>query len=114
MASLGYALPVLAGKTEQRKHFSQEIAGPRRSEFEASRKRFGITRHASYLQQTPQGELVIVYMEAQDIRRMLEGLGTSQEPFDVWVREQTKEIHGIDLSQSQSLPEAIIDWRAAD
>lgn len=115
MASIGFALPVLAGKAEQRNHFSQEIVGPRRSEFEASRKRLGITRHATYLQQTPQGELVIVYIETQDLARMFEGMRTSQEPFDVWVREQMKDIHGADFSQTPSGPrsEAIVDWRAS-
>ncbi len=38
MASLGSVFPILPGKTEQWKHFCQEMVGPRRSEYEASRR----------------------------------------------------------------------------
>src|SRR5579864_3746223 len=115
MASLAIAFPILPGKTDQRKHFCQEMVGPRRSEYEASRKRLGETREVAYLQQTPQGDMVLVYSEAQDVQRVFEGFGRSQEPFDVWFREQVKEIHGVDLSQPMPgrLPEAIVDWRAS-
>ena len=114
MASLASAFPILPGKTEQWKHFSQEMAGPRRNEFEASRKRLGVSREVAYLQQTPQGDMVVVYVEARDISSVFEGFGRSQEPFDVWFREQVKDIHGVDFSQPLPgpLPEAIVDWRA--
>ncbi len=104
MASLASVFPILPGKTEQWKHFSQ-----------TSRKRLGVTREVAYLQQTPQGDMAVVYMEAQDIAAMLQGLGSSQEPFDVWFREQVKDIHGVDLAQPPAgpLPEAIVDWRAS-
>ena len=115
MASLASAFPILPGKTQQWKQFSQEMAGPRRSEYEASRKRLGVTREVAYLQQTPQGDLAVVYIEARDISRVFEGFGRSQEPFDIWFRQQAKEIHGLDLSQPLPgpLPEAIVDWRAS-
>jgi hypothetical protein len=114
MASLASAFPILPGKTEQWKHFAQEIAGPRHSEHEASRKRLGVTREVACLQQTPQGDMAVVYMEAQDIPRVFEGMGRSQEPFDVWFREQVKDIHGVDFSQPLPgpLPEAFVNWRA--
>lgn len=115
MASLASTFPILPGKTEQWRHFSREMAGSRHSEYEASRKRLGITREVAYLQQTPQGDLAVVYTEAQNIPRVFEGFATSQEPFDVWFREQVKEIHNLDLSQPLAgpLPEAIVDWRAS-
>jgi uncharacterized protein DUF6176 len=114
MASLAMAFPILPGKTEQWKHFNQEMAGPRRSQYEASRKREGITREVTFLQQTPQGDMAVIYQEAQDIQRALEAMGMAQEPFDVWFLEQVKEIHGVDLSQPLPgpLPEAFLDWRA--
>ena len=48
----------------------------------------GITREAAFLQQTPQGDMVVVYFEAQDIPHVFEGYASSQEPYDVWFREQ--------------------------
>lgn len=115
MASVATTFPILPGKTEQWQHFCQEMAGPRHSEYEASRKRLGLTREVAYLQHTPQGDLAVVYAEAQDIPTVFAGFATSQEPFDVWFREQALEIHGVDLSQPPAgpLPEAIVDWRAS-
>ena len=114
MASLGIAIPILPGKTEQWKHFNQEMAGPRHSEYEASRKRLGETREVAYLQHTPQGDMAVIYTEAQDVQRFLEGQAMPQEPYEVWFLEQAKEIHGIDFSQPfpGPLPEAFVDWRA--
>lgn len=115
MASLAMAFPILPGKTEQWQHFCQEMVGPRYSEYQASRKRLGLTREVAYLQHTPQGDLAIIYVEAPSVPAVFGGLGASQEPFDVWFREQALEIHGVDLSQPPAgpLPEAIVDWRAS-
>ena|SRR5438552_13561546 len=115
MASLGSAFPILPGKLEEWTQFCQDMAGSRLNEYEASRKHLGITREVSYLQQTPMGALAVVYIEAEDIPGMLMALGVSQDPFDVWFRERTKEIHGIDFTEPPQapLPEAIVDWRAS-
>ena len=114
MTSLALAFPILPGKTQQWKHFCQEMVGPRHLEYEASRTRLGVTREVAYLQQTPRGDLAVVYVEAQEIPRVFEGFGRSREPFDVWFRQQAMEIHGVDLTQPLPgpLPEAIVDWRA--
>ena len=48
MASLASAFPILPGKTEQWKHFCQEMVGSRRSDYEASSKRLGVTREVAY------------------------------------------------------------------
>jgi hypothetical protein len=114
MASFASAFPILPGKTEQWKHFSREMIGPRRSEFEASLQRQGVTREVIILQQTPQGDQAIIYFEAPDIPRAFEGAARSQEPYDVWLREQLKDTTGVDLSQPLPgpLPEVYIDWRA--
>jgi hypothetical protein len=114
MALFASAFPILPGKTEQWKHFCQEMVGPGRSEYEASSNRLGITRAVVFLQQTPQGDMAIVYLEAQDIPRVFEGYASSQEPFDVWFREQVKDIHGVDFSHPLPgpLPQVVIDWRA--
>lgn len=114
MASLASTFPILPGKLEQWKRMCQEIKGPRHSEYEASRQRLGITREAAYHQQTPIGDIAVVYIEAQEVARVFEGFGKMQEPFDVWFREQTKEIHGVDFAQPLPgpLPENMLDYRA--
>ena len=111
MASLASAFPVLPGKWEALRRFTQEMGGPRRSEYEASRRRLGITIERSYLQQTPQGDLVIVYTEADHPEDLLERIAASQDPFDVWFKQQLQEIHGVDFNQPPPgpPPELIFD-----
>jgi uncharacterized protein DUF6176 len=100
MASLAFALPLTPGKTEEWKRWSAEMLGPRRAEYEASRRRLGITVERAYLQRTPQGDWNIVYLEGPDIAQAFAGLAASQEPFDVWFRERAKDLFsGLDLSQ---------------
>ena len=114
MAPLAMALPLLPGKTEDWKRWVQEMAGPHLSEFQASRKRLGITREASFLQQTAMDNMALLYIEAEDIARVFQGLATSQDPFDVLFRQQTLEFFGFDLAQPPSgpPPATVFDWRA--
>jgi hypothetical protein len=113
MAALAMTLPLLPGKTEAWKHWTQEMAGTHLREFRASRKRLGITREESFLQQTPQGNVAILYIEAEDIAHAFQGLATSQDPFDVLFRQRTQEFFGFDLTQPPPgpLPETVFDWR---
>ena len=113
MAALAMTLPLLPGKTESWKRWVQEMASTRLSEFQASRKRLGITREVSCLQQTPQGDMAILYIETEDIAHAFQGLATSQDPFDVLFRQRTQEFFGFDLTQPPlgPLPETVFDWR---
>lgn len=100
MASLAFALPVTAGKTEEWRRWSEELRGPRRNEYQASRHNLGITTERAYLQHTPQGDMVVVYLEGDDLQQSFQGLGTSQDPFDIWFRQRAKDLFsGLDLSQ---------------
>jgi hypothetical protein len=115
MASLGMALPLLPGKTEDWKRWCQEVESSRLNEFQASRKRLGITREASFLQQSPLGDMGVIYIEAEDIASVFLGQATSQESFDVLFRQKTQEFFGLDLTQPPSgpPPQTLLDWRAA-
>ena len=100
MASMAFALPLTPGKTEEWRRWSAELLGPRRAEYEASRRRLGVTVERAYLQQTPQGDLNVVYLEGDDLAGAFQGLATSQDPFDVWFRERAKALFsGLDLGQ---------------
>jgi hypothetical protein len=111
MSSFAFVSPI-PGKEDAARRFSQELAGPRRSEYEASRRRLGMTAERSYLQHTPQGALLIVYGEAEHPEQVFERLATSQDPFDVWFRQQVLEIEGLDLTQPpESLPEPLFEWQ---
>ena len=111
MASIAMVLPILPGKLEAWRRFCAEFQGARREEYVASRRRMAVTTERADYQQTPQGDLAVVYFEATDIGQVLEAFGSSQEPFDVWFREQVVDVHGVDLSQPLPgpLPELVVD-----
>jgi len=112
MASYSFAIPILPGKTEAVRRLATEASGPRRSEMDEFQQRVGITKQEVWLQQTPQGDLSIVYFEAADPGRMFQELASSDKPFDRWYAQQLKEIHGIDPSQPLPPNELIIEWPA--
>ena len=98
MPAIAFAVPILPGKEEQDRKDMAETAGPRREEAEAAWKRHGITRHAVWHQQTPDGMLAIVLIEADDIEAAVQGMASSDDPFDGWYRDSIKEVHGIDIA----------------
>src|SRR5882762_6669183 len=98
MASFASVFPILPGKTEQWKRFCQEMVGPRRSEYEATNKRLGITRDFASLQQTPQVDVAVVYLEAQDIPHVFQAYAISQYLFDVYYIVNANDTHGVDFS----------------
>jgi hypothetical protein len=114
MPSIAFAAPVVPGKTDQLREAARTHApgGERRAAYEASRERHGITREMSWIQPTPMGDLSVVYIEADDLEAMFAGLGSSQDPFDVWFREGTRELHGIDIEDGAPSPELLLSFEA--
>jgi hypothetical protein len=113
MPSVAFAAPILPGKTEQDREDMRSCAwGERQAAHEASRASHGVTREAVWIQPTPMGDLAIVYLEADDLPAAFAGLASSQEPFDVWFREQVRDVHGINLEDGFPPPEQILDFRS--
>jgi len=105
--------PILPGKTEEWKQFGRSFLGSRRAEYEASRRRAGLTKEVAALQQTPMGDFAVLYGESEtnpeEINRRW---ATSTDPFDIWFRQKVMELHGVDLAQPPPgpPPEIIHDW----
>ena len=99
MGEAAFAAPILPGKLEVWEQFNTQLDGERHKEFEASRGRHGITREQVWHQQTPMGDFAVVYVQGPGAESMMPSIGSSTDPFDVWFREQVKDIHGIDMTQ---------------
>jgi hypothetical protein len=66
MAVYCFTQLIQPGKREEAKRIFEEIRGPRRSEYEASRRRLGIREEKVWLQGLPpQGEMAVVYWEGE-------------------------------------------------
>jgi hypothetical protein len=104
MPAIAFSAPIVPGKEELDRSTLEEVQGDRRAEYDESRKRLGITREAVWHQETPDGTVAVVYIEADDVGAAMQGVATSQEPFDVWFRERLNEIHGFDLAEGGGAP----------
>jgi hypothetical protein len=114
MPSIAFAFPVLPGRTEAGRRLAAEVLA-RRQEWEESERKLGITKENWYLQSSPQGDMVIVYLEAADPNRALQQFGQSQEPFDLWFKKQVEDICGINMNEPPQGPpnEAFFEWQAS-
>jgi hypothetical protein len=112
VTTLTLVLPILPDKEEAWRRFYQELSGARRSEYEESRLRLGITKERACLSQTPQGERAIVSIEVEEPTQVIPKLAASDLPFDGWFRKQLLELYGCNLTQQNATPvgELIFVW----
>ena len=115
MAVLAFALPILPGKQEAWRRFCQELLESRYCEYEEARRHLGITREITWFAQTVQGEMAIVYLEADFPEQIFPGLLESDLPFDGWFRQQLLELHGFDVAVRPHGPahELIFTWQVS-
>lgn len=115
MAVLAFALPILPGKQEAWRRFCQELLESRYCEYEESRQRLGISREVTWFAQTVQGEMAIVYMEADEPEQVFPVLAASELPFDEWLRQQLVELHGFEVAKRPRglACELIFSWQAS-
>jgi hypothetical protein len=114
MQSVGIVLPLLPGKAETDRSVMRSCwQGERKDSHQSARERLGITREAVWIQDTPTGDVVVVYMEAEDLQAAIEGMVSSEEPFDRFFRDHLRDVHGLNLEDGFTPPEQVLDFRAA-
>lgn len=112
MVENAFFVPLLPGKTEAARAFATALNGPRRGELDQAQT--SVTNESWFLQETPHGDFLIVYYVSPDPAKVHEALAVSEEPFDVWFREQVLDLTGIDISQPfPNLPTQILAWAKA-
>lgn len=104
------AMPILSGKTEQWRKFSNDLKSRYKAEYNESRKKLGVYERI-YFQSTKLGDLVIVTLEGNNPEGAFAKFGEGNDEFTKYFNTQVKEIHGVDLTQklSGSLPDLVIE-----
>ena len=111
MQSVAFSVPLLPGKTETELSALESCShGERRTAHQASRERHGISREAVFIQHTPDGDVEVIYLEADDLQAAFAGIASSQEPFDRWFREHVLDVNGMDLEQGFPPPQQLLDY----
>lgn len=113
MENIAFVVPLLAGKEEKdREAMVSCWNGDRKAEHDTARAALGVTRESVWAQDTPNGKVAVVYLEAESLGKAFQGMATSGAPFDVWFREHCLEVHGLDLTKEFPPPELVLDYRS--
>jgi len=113
MGVFNAVFPIVEGKEDAARAFAAETVGARRADFEALQARSNITRETWALQETPMGNLMVVWFEG-DVEKAFADLATDNGEFTTWFRSQVKDITGFDLAAPPDgpLPAVLVDWHA--
>lgn len=98
MDHIGFALPIQPGKGLAARAFQRELAGARRDDYADAERALGIAKELWFLQETPNGELFVAYLESPDCHRALGRFTASRAAFDLWFKRQLASVTGVDLS----------------
>jgi predicted ester cyclase len=108
--------PIPPEKYDEWVVFREQLKGPRKDEYVASRTRLGVRREIAWLIVWPQAgdmQFEVTYFEIEDLIRFGEGLAASNDPFDVWFRERVEYLHGFDWSAVAELgpsSKLVFEW----
>ena len=89
---------VLPGKSAAARSFMHQLDGSRQAEYDASERRIGISKEVWFLASLPSGDHMIGYMESADFSRALPMFVASRDPFDIWFKEEMRDVTGLDLN----------------
>ena len=106
---MAFCAPLTPGETSSARAFVADAY--QRSEFAASRRRLNVSEELITLHSTPQGDIVGIYIEGDDPAKGNAGFAASQDPFDLWFKEQLTTIFPatIDFSKPVEGVEEIFD-----
>jgi hypothetical protein len=101
--------PLAPGATERARAFVADAY--HRDEFTASRRRLNVSEELLTLQSTPQGDIVGIYIEGDDPQKGNAGFAASQDPFDLWFKEELTKIFppAVDFSKPVEGVEELFD-----
>ena len=104
-----FVIPIPAGNTEALKRTFEEMKGSRKDQCVANRHVMGLTREFVSLQHTPQGDMIVVYEEADDPSQAMERMMASDSEYAHWIVQ-----HVLPLLDTDQMPasEILADWRA--
>ena len=100
MAVYCFTQAIQPGKRDEARAIFEEIEGPRREEYEASRRRLGIRREKVWFQSFPDGDMAVIYWEGDDPRRSLQQFADSDDPFDEWLKERGRKVYHFEPGQT--------------
>jgi hypothetical protein len=101
-----FLAPLGPGGGDRLRELATEIAGARHVDYVRARASIGVRREAVFLESTSMGDAVVVYWLADDPKASLQRLAASTDPFDVWLRDNAKQLHPLPLDTITAIASA--------
>jgi hypothetical protein len=105
--------PIQSGKEDAARAFAAAVLGARKADFAALQARANITRETWAMQETPMGNVMVVWFEG-DVEKAFQDLAVDNSEFVTWFRGQVKDVTGFDLAAPPEgpLPDVLVDWHS--
>lgn len=115
MASMTMVVPVPPGKAEHLRKFGKEAAEEQKHHHQRTRKKHGYTKEKAWLHNTPGGQVLVVYLEADNLQEAMEAFMKSTDPHDLWLKENF--LQGVGHDPAHGIPpgaagELVLDFEA--
>lgn len=108
-----FALPILPAQSTAARAFLAELEGARKEQYAASERRLGLNKEVWAIQQSPQGDLYVVYFSGESISAAFARFAASTDEFDVWFKGQVLATTGADLNTPPGpMSEILSDYQA--
>ena len=96
MVETALVFPLLPGKKLAFEQFLVQLKTEQKVHHD--RTHASVTEERWFVQSTPQGEMLIVYLKGRDPALVFADLAVSNHEFEEWFRDQALEITGVDLT----------------
>ena len=102
-------VPILEGKFDSWKQWAAALNNS--EDMKDLNSRYGLTRHAAWLVETPSGPAVIALHEGPGSDEFMQKLASSDNAVDVRFKDSLKEFHGMDITKPPPgpMPELLLD-----
>ena len=109
MPAIMYVIPIPSGNIDKVKAAFAEMEGSREDQCVANRHVMGVTREFVSLQESPQGDMLVAYLEGDDPSKATERMHASGSEYARWIAEVVMPLIGTDRLHAA---EILADWRA--
>ena len=87
------------------------VKDERWKEFENAQRKAGVDKERAFLEATPMGDMLLIYIESKDIQKTAMSFSESKDSFDNWFTEEIKKNTSVDYTRAiLPLPELLVSY----